>query len=169
LKKTEAIPIYQSTQKHMPGVFKMFARLNGFDRSMTNNFVQLESEMDRLFEAAGLRSLHHTSKHSEQPRIDIRSTEEQVDIYLPIAGIDPKAVTISLDKNQMTISGQRGVEKSDSTKLIKKERFEGMFHYQIYLPEDVDQERIEASYQQGLLHVKIARREAVKPRQIAIQ
>jgi HSP20 family protein len=131
--------------------------------------MQLESEMDRLFEAAGLRSLNHTANHSEQPKMQIGSTETQVDIYLPVAGIDPKAVNISLDKNQMTISGQRDVEKSDSAKLVKKERFEGEFHYQINLPDDVDQERVEASYQQGVLYVKIARREAAKPRQITIQ
>jgi HSP20 family protein len=169
LKKSQAIPIYQTTQKQMPGVLTMFARLNGFDRSLTNNFMQLESEMDRLFEVAGLRSLHHTSKRLAQPQLQVASTEAQVDIYLPVAGIDPKAVSISLDKNQMTISGQRDVEKSESAKLVKKERFEGEFHYQINLPDDVDQEQVEASYQEGVLHVKIARREAAKPRQITIQ
>ncbi|MCG8015570.1 MAG: Hsp20/alpha crystallin family protein [Candidatus Thiodiazotropha sp. 'RUGA'] len=147
----------------------MFARLNGFERSLTDNFMQLESEMDRLFQAAGLRSRHQTANHSTQPPMHIGSTESQVDIYLPVAGIDPKAVTISLEGNQMTISGQRDVEKSESAKLVKNERFEGQFHYQINLPDDVDQERVEASYEQGVLHVKIARREAAKPRQITIQ
>ncbi|MCG8085325.1 MAG: Hsp20/alpha crystallin family protein [Candidatus Thiodiazotropha taylori] len=147
----------------------MFARLNGFDRSLTDNFMQLESEMDRLFQAAGLRSRHHTANRSAQPPMHIGSTESQVDIYLPVAGIDPKAVTISLEGNQMTISGQRDVEKSESAKLVKKERFEGQFHYQINLPDDVDQERVEASYEHGVLHVNIARREAAKPRQITIQ
>ncbi|MCG7872781.1 MAG: Hsp20/alpha crystallin family protein [Candidatus Thiodiazotropha lotti] len=147
----------------------MFARLNGFDRSLTDNFMHLESEMERLFEAAGLRGLHHTAKHSVQPQMHIGSTPEQVDIYLPVAGIDPKAVNISLERNQMTISGQRDVEKSDSAKLVKKERFDGEFRYQINLPDDVDQEKVEASYEQGVLHVKIARREAAKPRQITIQ
>ncbi|MBW9261095.1 MAG: Hsp20/alpha crystallin family protein [Candidatus Thiodiazotropha sp. (ex. Lucinisca nassula)] len=147
----------------------MFARLNGFDRSLTDNFMQLESEMDRLFQAAGLRSRNLTSNHSSQPQMHIGSTESQVDIYLPVAGIDSKAVTISLEGNQMTISGQRDVQKSESAKLVKKERFEGQFHYQINLPDDVDQERVEASYEQGILHVKIARREVAKPRQITIQ
>ncbi|MCG7915762.1 MAG: Hsp20/alpha crystallin family protein, partial [Candidatus Thiodiazotropha weberae] len=91
----------------------MFARLNGFDRSLTDNFMHLESEMERLFEVAGLRGLHHAAKHSVQPQMHIGSTPEQVDIYLPVAGIDPKAVNISLERNQMTISGQRDVEKSD--------------------------------------------------------
>ncbi|MCG7984925.1 MAG: Hsp20/alpha crystallin family protein [Candidatus Thiodiazotropha lotti] len=147
----------------------MFARLNGFDRSLTDNFMHLESEMERLFEVAGLRGLHHAAKHSVQPQMHIGSTPEQVDIYLPVAGIDPKAVNISLERNQMTISGQRDVEKSDSAKLVKKERFDGEFRYQINLPDDVDQEKVEASYEQGVLHVKIARREAAKPRQITIQ
>ena len=147
----------------------MFARINGFDQSLTKDFMHLENQMDRLFEAAGVRSLRKQSKSVGQPPLNVAATSEQVDIYVAIAGIDPNAVAITLDKNQMSISGCRSDTKSEEVNALKKERFTGEYKYLVTLPDDVEPDGVEANYQNGVLHISVKRRVPAKPRQITVQ
>ncbi|MES9939460.1 MAG: Hsp20/alpha crystallin family protein [Candidatus Thiodiazotropha sp. 6PLUC2] len=147
----------------------MFTRLNGFERGMRKDFMFLENEMERLLEAAGIRTLPNQPKSADQPPLNVGVTSEQVDIYLAIAGIDSKALDITLDNNQMSISGSRSEGNSEAASAVKKERFSGEFSYLVNLPDDVDAEKVDADYQHGVLHVSVKRREPAKPRQISVQ
>lgn len=147
----------------------MLARLNGLEHNPISNFMHLQSEMDRLFEAAGVRRLHNSAKQAEQPPINIGATPEQIDLFLSVPGIDPAEVNISIDKHQLTISGTRSVKNSDEVTSVIKERFAGDFKYLVTLPDDADPERVEAHYREGVLHLNIKRRKASNPRQIIVQ
>jgi HSP20 family protein len=153
----------------MSGDVKMFARLRCSEQSLRDNFIPLETQMDRLLEAAGSGDLRRYVRQSVRPAVSMGTTDSQVDLYLPLAGINPQQLNISLDKSKLTISGERSIEQNNETVIVQKERFEGEFHYEIKLPDDVDGERVEASYSRGLLHVTVKRQAESKPRKITVQ
>jgi HSP20 family protein len=79
-------------------------------------------------------------------------------------------VYATVDRGVLTIAGERP-EPSDAQKgnVYSRERIFGKFKRALSLPEDVDPERISASYRDGLLQVSISRKEAAQPKRIAVQ
>ncbi len=96
------------------------------------------------------------------------STPEQVDIYLAAPGIYAKELDISIQHNVLSVSGQRAARAGEKATRYRQERFSGAFRRVITLPEDVDPERVEASYVDGIVRIGVGRRAAAKPRQIEI-
>jgi HSP20 family protein len=137
--------------------------------SLFDEFRRLENEVDELFGRrvwpAGIRSV----ARGTYPPINIGSTTDQVAVYLFAAGLDPKALDISLQQNLLTVAGERKAPVEKDVNYYRKERFDGAFRRVITLPEDVDPERVEARYRDGVLQIHIKRREAVKPRQIEVK
>ncbi|MEO8120158.1 MAG: Hsp20/alpha crystallin family protein [Rhodoferax sp.] len=70
----------------------------------------------------------------------------------------------------LVIAGERKTElpQGDDVSLYAQERFNGTFRRVISLPDDVDAARVEASYRDGLLRVKVGRSEATRPRRIEV-
>ena len=146
----------------------MFGRLTNLEDRLFGEFKRIEQEMDQMFGRwswpAGIRSLGRGS----YPPINVASTPEEVDVYLFAAGLDPKGLDISIQQNLLTVAGQRRIERTENAEYYRQERFDGDFRRVITLPEDVDPERVEAAYKEGVLHVRVHRREAMKPRQIEV-
>lgn len=152
----------------------MFGYLSNFEGGLFDEFRRLEREMDHLFGTGATPSGIRSVARGTYPPINIGSTEDQVDVYLFAAGMDPQSLDISIQHNLLTIKGSRQKEEKADTEAqaagyYRKERFSGDFHRVLTLPDDVDQERVDASYRDGVLHITIQRRESAKPRQITIQ
>lgn len=147
----------------------MLGYLTGFDNDAFGQLERMRRQMDRLFGdwsgPAGIRSM----TAGTFPEINVGASEEQVDIYVFAAGMDPKSLDISLQQNLLTISGERKVETPENTQFYRQERFSGSFRRVITLPEDVDPDRVNASYRDGVLQITVHRREAVRPRQIEVK
>ena len=146
----------------------MFSKLGYFDESLFDRFRRMEREMEELFGAgsspAGIRAM----ARGTYPPINVGSTSEQVDVYLFAAGIDPQSLDITIQQNLLTISGERRLITEEGANYYRQERFDGEFCRVLTLPEDVDTDRIDANYRNGVLHITIKRREAAKPRQIEV-
>jgi HSP20 family protein len=147
----------------------MFGSLLNFESSLFDQFRRMEQEMDELFGRwplpAGIRSV----ARGTYPPINVGSTPEKVDIYLFAAGLDPKGLDISIQQNLLTVSGERRLPVNDNVNYYRQERFNGEFRRAITLPEDVDPDRVEARYRDGVLHLTVPRREVAKPRQIEVK
>lgn len=133
-------------------------------------FRRLEEELDEVFGSAtswtsGIRSL----PPGTFPAINVGSTEDRVTVYLFAPGIDPRKLDISIQQNLLTVAGQREVSRDENASYYRQERFGGDFRRALSLPEDVDPERVEASYRDGIVQITVRRRESAKPRQIAIR
>jgi HSP20 family protein len=68
----------------------------------------------------------------------------------------------------LTVAGTRVLPIAEKATYFRQERFDGEFRRIVTLPEDVDPERIEAKYRDGVLQISVRRRETAKPRQIQI-
>ena len=70
----------------------------------------------------------------------------------------------------LTIAGERKLDTlPEKATLHIDERFTGRFRRVVSLPDDIDPNAVEANYRDGVLHIGIARKEAVQPRRIAIE
>lgn len=147
----------------------MFGYLTGFDNDLFDQFERMRREMDQLFGdwggPAGIRSMVAGS----YPAINVGASPERVDVYVFAAGIDPKSLDISLQQNLLTLAGERRTEAPEDVQFYRQERFNGSFRRVIALPEDVDPDKVNAGYRDGVLHITVQRREAVRPRQIEVK
>ena len=147
----------------------MFGSLGSFDDSLFDEFRRIQQEMDQIFGAGpspmGIRAVARGS----YPPINIGSTAEQVDVYLFAAGVNTESLDISIHQNLLTIDGERRLIREKGADYYRKERFDGAFHRVVTLPDDVDPDKVEASYRDGVLQITIQRRESSKPRQIEVK
>lgn len=147
----------------------MFVNLTNFGGGLFDEFRRLEEEMDEMFGRwpwpAGIRSV----ARGTYPPINVGSTPEQVDVYVFAAGLDPKTLDISLQQNLLTVAGERKVAATKDAEYYRKERFDGGFRRVVTLPEDVDPDKVTARYTDGVLQIHVKRREAARPRQIAVE
>ena len=147
----------------------MFGSRISFDDGLFDEFRRMQREMDQLFGAGpsptGIRAVARGS----YPPINIGSTAEQVDVYLFAAGVNTESLNISIHQNLLTIDGERKLITEEGADYYRKERFDGAFHRVVTLPDDVDPDKVKASYRDGVLQITIQRRETSKPRQIEVK
>jgi HSP20 family protein len=141
---------------------------SGFDISLFDELRRLESEVDRLFSRPTSPSGIRAMRRGTFPPINVGVTPDRVDVYLFAAGLDPKRLDISIQQNLLAVSGERKVPVDEAANYYRQERFDGEFRRVITLPDDVDPNRVEARYRDGVLQITVQRREAVRPRQITV-
>ena len=147
----------------------MFGSLWGsFDTSLFDEFRRLEGEMDQLFGRGSLPAGIRATRRGTFPPVNVGATPERVDVYLFAAGLDPKSLDISIQQNLLAVSGDRKVPVDEADDYYRQERFDGEFRRVITLPDDVDPERVDAKYRDGVLQITVQRREAARPRQITV-
>jgi HSP20 family protein len=147
----------------------MFASMGRFDNGLLDDFSRFEQQMDELlgrfsWPATGIRS----PVRGAFPPVNVGATPERVAVYLFAPGIDAKKLNISIQQNLLVVSGGRKVEPEKGAQYYRQERFSGEFRRVITLPDDVDPDRVEARYRDGVLQITVSRREAARPRQIAV-
>ena len=147
----------------------MFGSLWGsFDTSLFDEFRRLEGELDQLFGRGSLPAGIRATRRGTFPPVNVGATPERVDVYLFAAGLDPKSLDISIQQNLLAVSGDRKVPVDEADDYYRQERFDGEFRRVITLPDDVDPDRVDAKYRDGVLQITIQRREAARPRQITV-
>ena len=103
------------------------------------------------------------------PPVNIFDAGDGVAVIAEIPGVDPKNISVSGQGHTLTIRGERRRESStEATGYHRRERSFGEFSRSIQLPEQLDIDKAGASYDAGILTVKIPKAEAAKPRQIAV-
>lgn len=89
--------------------------------------------------------------------MDVYEEEGNVVAKMNLPGIDPDDVSVNLDKNRLTISGEYSSEKEkgDDKRYSYRERRYGSFSRSVRLPSQVDDEAAEANYEDGVLTISI--------------
>src|ERR1700751_2203292 len=151
-------------------VFPMFESLfSSFDTdSVFDEFRRLENEMVQRFGPspwpAGIRAVGRGTF----PPLNVGAPPERVAVSLFAANVEPKSLDLSIQQNLLTVSGTRSVQVDEKAQYYRRERFDGEFRRVITLPDDVDPERVEAKYRNGVLQITIKRHESARPRQITV-
>jgi len=141
-------------------------------------FSRVHNEMDRRFEQMfrefgfGGPLLSNMANGMLKPTLDLSASENEYTVNVEIPGVDEKDLKIELEKNTMIIRGEKKQEKEEKEKsYYRQERFYGSFQRILSLPEDADQDGIQATFKQGVLKITLPRKALPKPdvRQIDIQ
>jgi HSP20 family protein len=103
------------------------------------------------------------------PAMDLVETEDEFVLRADLPGLSEKDVNIEIESNVLTISGERKAEHEERKEgYYRVERSSGTFSRSLTLPEGVAPESVRASFDRGVLEVRIPKPEARKPRRVAI-
>lgn len=105
------------------------------------------------------------------PAVDVVEERDAILVTAELPGFKPEEVKIDFEKNVLTLSGERKIEKKSEEKVgfRRIERSHGAFARSFVLPDTVDGEKIEASLDSGLLTVRVPKRPSAEPRKIQIK
>lgn len=146
--------------------------MNGLTRyNPSREFSQLRREMDRLFnDFLPNRSGEGTDSAVWMPRADLAESEDAFFLSLDLPGIPAEQVDVTLEDDTLTISGKREVaEETREGRFHRIERHYGRFLRSFQFNTPVDAENIEASFNDGVLTVRVGKAEASKPRRIEVR
>jgi HSP20 family protein len=103
------------------------------------------------------------------PAMDVVETEDHFVLRADLPGLSESDVNVELDDRVLTISGERKAEHEQRSEgYYRVERASGSFNRALRLPEGVDADGIQASFDNGVLEVRIPKPEQPKPRKVAI-
>jgi HSP20 family protein len=104
------------------------------------------------------------------PPINITQDDDNFYLRAEIPGIEPNELSISAVRNRVALAGKREIGREhEKVSYHRKERAEGSFNRSVTLPAEVDAERVDARYADGILTLTLPKAEAAKPRQIAVR
>jgi HSP20 family protein len=132
----------------------------------------LQTEMNRLFNAAvGDMPNGGTTGSARRwvPAMDLLETDDDFVLRADLPGMSESDVNIELEDNVLTLSGERKAEHEEKSEgFYRVERASGSFSRSLTLPKGVDPEAVDASFDRGVLEVRIPKPEQRKPRKITI-
>ncbi len=108
---------------------------------------------------------------SFSPRVDIYADDQNIFIEAEIPGMKKEEMKISLQDNILTISGtkKREDKKAEKNQYFRNEIIYGDFSRSFSLPEDINSEDVEAQFENGILKIKIGKREVKKAKEKNIE
>ena len=103
------------------------------------------------------------------PAVDVWETENELVLSFDLPGIPEDQISVELDDNVLTVSGQREREEQQSgDRFYRYERRFGTFQRSVSLPPGVNEDDIKANYRNGVLEVRVPKPEEQKPKRIQI-
>jgi HSP20 family protein len=122
-----------------------------------------EDEFDRIAGRA-------FSRDTWVPALDVRESEDRFDVTVDLPGLEPGDVNVTFEDGMLTISGKREFSAEDRGETWHRiERSFGTFARSMRLPQTADTERIEATFDKGVLTVSVPKTEQAKPRTIEVR
>lgn len=140
--------------------------------SPLGELVSLRQAMDRLFEDSVVRPRTWAAGSDASPLpLDVTTTTDALVVEAALPGVDPEQVEVTVEDGTLTIRAEsrseRTSEGQDGEVLVQEIR-RGSVSRAIALPAGLEPDKASATFQHGMLRLRIPRAEAVKPRQIRI-
>ncbi len=151
---------------------------NRYDAYGNHNYDEtlfsLDKSIERFLNPVGTDCLgnsffnYHPFEQNKFPKVDITESENNFLLTAELPGIDKSNVDISLDDGTLTIKGEKKIVTEDMQgEFYSRERSYGTFHRNFEIPTIIDQSKIDASFANGILTVKMqkipeAKKEAKK-------
>jgi HSP20 family protein len=122
----------------------------------------VDRRMRRVFEDFGIAP-------GQLPAADLYETDTEFVVELDVPGFDEKDLALEVTDHTLTVKGERVQETEDAERTFHlHERLEKHFERKFTLPADVDLDRVKATFEVGVLEVRVPKMELAKPRKIEI-
>ena len=146
------------------------ANLTRFDPF--GEMVTLRQAMDRLLEDSFVSPLNWRtiSGDAVAPALDLHHTADEIVVTAALPGLKAEDVDITITGQTLSIRGEfKAEEEVNRDQYLYRERRYGTFHRQLQLPVRVQGEAASATFEDGILKLRIPKAEEVKPRQIQVK
>ena len=136
------------------------------------DIMSVRDEMNRIFNEAFGRAANDESAWSSgtwSPPVDIYESDDALVIKAELPGFSKDEISIELKENTLAIKGER--KREDEVKegnYHRMERVYGAFQRSFLLPTTVDQEKVNASYRDGILELRLPKVQAAQPKRISV-
>ena len=132
-------------------------------------FENLRREVDQLFARAGHEGPF--AAHGVYPAVNLYESADGFVLTAELPGMKLEDIELGVHGNRLTIRGERKISYPDDgrTNLHRRERPAGQFRRAVELPVAIDSEKVEASYRNGVLLVKLPKPATHRPRRIEVK
>lgn len=138
--------------------------------TLTSPVFSLRREIDRLFDDAFTGS-GGRGMTSWTPATDVRESQGELMLSFEMPGISPENIEITTDNGVLTVRGEKREERKegDEGQYHLVERSYGTFTRSFQLPKNLDESKIEANFEHGVLTVRIPKAALPQPKKIEIR
>jgi len=120
-------------------------------------------DMDRLFE-----QLTGTASRPAVMHVDAERDGDWFNVYFDLPGVDPDSIELTVERNVLQVKAERQRPQKDGVENVISERPMGVFSRQLFLADTLDTDKLEATYDNGVLTLNIPLAEKAKPRKISV-
>lgn len=104
------------------------------------------------------------------PAFDVSETDKELIVKGEVPGMDKKDINITVSDGMLTIRGEKKHEKKEENEQYHRvERRYGAFSRTMRLPHEVEADKVDATYKEGVLSIRLPKSEAVEPKKIEIK
>lgn len=132
-------------------------------------FEELSKEVGNIFRGLGEVATSSVREGSWSPAVDIREEKEKFVVEVDLPGISPKDVEVTYENGVLLVKGEKVREQvEEGESYYRTERKYGSFVRRFSLPELIDDEKITASGNNGVLTISLPKKEKVQPKRIKV-
>jgi HSP20 family protein len=133
--------------------------------------ASLRQAMDRMFDDRPVRAWLSGNGGAEAYfPVDLSETEDEIVVKASLPGVKPEDIDISITDQVLTLKGESKEEHEEKQhNYYRRERRHGTFMRQFSLPSEVDSNRAEAQFEDGVLRLTLPKAEQAKPKTIKVQ
>ena len=130
-----------------------------------------EENLDDLVKGFFLRPMRFESQEQVRIKMDVKEDDKTYTVHAEIPGVKKEDIQVSIEGNQVAISADVKREKQDKQgeKVLRTERYYGRVYRAFALAQDVDQEKAQAKYENGVLELTLPKKAATSTRTLAVQ
>jgi HSP20 family protein len=125
----------------------------------TDPFREIDRLAEQFFGTPGRPAVMH---------LDAERDGDWFYVYFDLPGVDTDGIDLTVERNVLTVKAERSRKSRDGVETVISERPMGTFTRQLFLGDTLDAEHLEASYDAGVLTLRIPVAEQAKPRKISI-
>ena len=141
---------------------------SGPDNTLTEFKKKGNDLFNRAFGSSRWLPVFHFTR-GFTPSFDVSETDEDIIVKAELPGVDPKEVEVNLTGSTLTVKGEKKEEREEKTENMHRiERSFGSFSRSVTLPCEVKEDKIEATFKDGVLNLKLPKAESSKKRSIKI-
>ena len=130
---------------------------------------RLWREMDQLMSTMG-RQVRRETAAGVFPLVNITEDQNSYYVRIELSGMKPEEITISVVGNSLSICGERKIiPEPENSRYHRREREAGAFRRAMTFPSDIDGQKVEAQYKNGVMTIILPKAEEAKPRQISLK
>jgi HSP20 family protein len=137
-------------------------------RSGLGDLLSLRQAMDRLFEESFVNPRTWQFGEGQLVPVDVYATNDEVVVEAILPGVKPEEVDITMEGNSLSIAGDTSATIPDREGLLLQEIRRGRFLRTLALPAGLEPDKATATFEDGVLTLRIPKAEQAKPRQIKI-